>query len=621
MSFSNVRLIYKILGCFALLGVLVGGATYFTLKEMAKVQASYDSLIAEDVVGLQSNMQSNIDINVMLIMAYRHLKSEDPAEMSAIEAEVQKRADGYVALLKSAETLVPASLTEKFEQEIAQFHQVKATFDEFIAASRANDSVRSESLIDKMESQSDSLRGLTRELTNLISENMKKEAAEAASEADAAEIFAMTSISGAMLLAVVLAFVIMQFGVVRPLTRLSGIMQRLAKQDYDVEVTGAARKDEVGLMAASVQTLKDNAIEAMRLREKSLSDERELVNSSIGEGMKRLAAKDLTYRIHEQLPDSYARLQADFNQAMDQLEGVIRSVAVSSSSINSGTQEISSASNDLSRRTESQAASLEETAAAVSEITTKVKQAAEGAVEARDVVAAAKEDATRSGDIVRRAIESMNGINRSSKEISRIIGVIDEIAFQTNLLALNAGVEAARAGDAGRGFAVVASEVRSLAQRSAEAAKDIKTLIGSATAEVEQGVQLVGETGNSLQRIIEQVIRINDVVGKIATASEEQAAGLVQVNTAVDEMDQSTQHNASMAEQATAATQNLAKQSQEMNSLIASFITSARDAIERASAREVRKPVHAAAPMAPKPKARRSAEAATAPRQDQWEEF
>ncbi len=239
--------------------------------------------------------------------------------------------------------------------------------------------------------------------------------------------------------------------------------------------------------------------------------------------------------------------------------------------MSSGTQEISTASNDLSRRTEQQASSLEETAAALDEITATVKKAAEGATHARKVVAGTKVDAEKSGEVVRKAVEAMGGIEKSSQQISQIIGVIDEIAFQTNLLALNAGVEAARAGDAGRGFAVVASEVRALAQRSAEAAKEIKGLISTSTTQVGQGVQLVAETGKSLERIMAKVAEINTVVSEIAAGAQEQATGLQQVNTAVNEMDKVTQQNAAMAEEATAAGRSLAQEAEQLTGLVGQF--------------------------------------------------
>jgi len=212
--------------------------------------------------------------------------------------------------------------------------------------------------------------------------------------------------------------------------------------------------------------------------------------------------------------------------ALEKMQSTLLQITDSTNAIHSGTQEISSAADDLSRRTEQQAASLEETAAALNEITITAKKASEGSTHAREVVAAADEDAKKSAVVVRQAVEAIDTIAKSSQQISQIIGVIDEIAFQTNLLALNAGVEAARAGDAGRGFAVVASEVRALAQRSAEAAKEIKGLILASSTQVENGVKLVNETGKSLERIMGQVSEITTIVAQIAAGAKEQRSGL-----------------------------------------------------------------------------------------------
>jgi methyl-accepting chemotaxis protein len=308
--------------------------------------------------------------------------------------------------------------------------------------------------------------------------------------------------------------------------------------------------------------------------QEALASERALVANSIGAGLAKLASMDLTVRLTEELPEAYRKLQDDFNSAMEQIESSIENVGASSEEIRSGTTEIAQASDDLSRRTESQAASLEETAAAVEEITATVKKTAEGASHARRVVTTAKSQAEKSGQVVHKAIEAMCAIEQSSKQINQIIGVIDEIAFQTNLLALNAGVEAARAGDAGRGFAVVASEVRALAQRSADAAKQIKDLISASAAQVEQGVKLVAETGSALEQIVISVTEINVVVSEIAAGAHGQATGLQQVNTTVNQMDQVTQQNAAMVEEATAATRSLAQQADELSQLVTQFKTS-----------------------------------------------
>ncbi|HEX3984553.1 MAG TPA: methyl-accepting chemotaxis protein, partial [Acidisoma sp.] len=249
----------------------------------------------------------------------------------------------------------------------------------------------------------------------------------------------------------------------------------------------------------------------------------------------------------------------------------MQSVAANTAAVRSGAAEIGQATDDLSHRTEQQAASLEETAAALDEITATVRKTAASVDEARHLVEEARGGAERSGKVVRDAVAAMGGIENSSRQIGNIIGVIDEIAFQTNLLALNAGVEAARAGEAGRGFAVVATEVRALAQRSADAAKEIKTLISASGQQVALGVKLVGETGQALSMIVEQVMRLNGLVGEIAASAGEQATGLQQVNTAVNQMDQVTQQNAAMVEEATAATHGLTHEAEELAQRVGQF--------------------------------------------------
>lgn len=292
---------------------------------------------------------------------------------------------------------------------------------------------------------------------------------------------------------------------------------------------------------------------------------------ALAAALARLSAGNLTTRMDQTFAPQYAQLQIDFNAAMEQLQSTMSVIAQASDGIRSGTNEISMASDDLSRRTENQAASLEEAAAALGEITSTVRRASEGAIQAKRAVNSAKAGAEQSGIIVGQAVAAMSEIESSSRQITQIIGVIDEIAFQTNLLALNAGVEAARAGDAGRGFAVVASEVRALAQRSAEAAKEIKGLISESSRQVASGVDLVGQTGQALKRIVEEVTEINDLVSSIAASSEEQSIGLQEVNTTVLQMDQVTQQNAAMVEQSTAASRQLADETTNLNALIGRF--------------------------------------------------
>ena len=404
------------------------------------------------------------------------------------------------------------------------------------------------------------------------------------------------------------------------------------------------QRDEIGEMAGAVQVFKAAAIEKVRLEADALAagrlTEQERAHNAavlaesaaqqshvvemVASGLSRLSGGDLVHRIDERFPADYEKLRADFNGAMAKLQDTMRHVAASASTIRSGTGEISTASDDLSRRTEQQAASLEETAAALDEITATVRKTAEGSKHARSVVGSARGSAEQSGQVVRQAVEAMSGIERSSREIGQIIGVIDEIAFQTNLLALNAGVEAARAGDAGRGFAVVASEVRALAQRSADAAKEIKALISTSGAQVEQGVAFVGQTGEALGRIVTQVAEIDGIVGEIAASAQEQATALDQVNMAVNQMDQVTQQNAAMVEEATAASHALANETGELTRLIGEFrLGDEAEASRRPSApvaRMERRP--AAAPVrAMRPTGRGGAARAPEPTSDEWTEF
>jgi methyl-accepting chemotaxis protein len=296
-----------------------------------------------------------------------------------------------------------------------------------------------------------------------------------------------------------------------------------------------------------------------------------VVVQSIATGLNRLSNGNLVFRLNTAFAAEYEALRTDFNDAVQTLQQTLQVVSSSAASIQCSTGEITAASDNLSRRTEQQAASLEETAAALDEITATVRKTADGASHAQAVVTKTRDNAEQSGRVVREAVSAMSEISSSSTKVSQIIGVIDEIAFQTNLLALNAGVEAARAGDAGRGFAVVASEVRALAQRSAQAAKEIKTLISASTLQVGKGVDLVNATGKALAEIEAQVVQITTVVTEIAASAGEQASALNEVNTAINQMDQVTQQNAAMVEESTAASHSLSQEAENLAELLGRF--------------------------------------------------
>ncbi len=437
--------------------------------------------------------------------------------------------------------------------------------------------------------------------------------------------------------------------ITRPLDHLADRMRRLASGDLEVEVDGQARGDEVGLMAKAVQVFKDNGLKARdlasdadRLRAEAEGErgraeaerrkteaEQAMVVSALAASLAKLAQGDLTTQIDAEFNGQYAQIKSDFNDAIASLREAMTAISGTTDGIRGGSDEIAAASDDLSRRTEQQAASLEETAAALDEITATVRRSAEGARQASGAATGAKVDAEKSGRIMQEAVTAMTEIEQSSGQITQIIGVIDEIAFQTNLLALNAGVEAARAGEAGRGFAVVAQEVRALAQRSAEAAKEIKTLIANSSSQVERGVKLVSATGEALTDIVGKVSQIDLLISEIAQSSQEQATGLNQVNVAVNQMDQVTQQNAAMVEQATAAASNLKNEANELGRLVLRFETG-QGARRAAPARaQPARPDRQAPPRNPVAKmqakiasfTRPSGGGAAAVAQESWEEF
>ena len=395
--------------------------------------------------------------------------------------------------------------------------------------------------------------------------------------------------------AVAISLLVSSRGITGPIARLSTRMVSLAGGQTREEIDGVDRKDEVGQMAQAVAVFRENALERIRLEQeadanRSLSEKERIARDeqkakeaadtqfavdNLANGLSRLSDGDVSYRISQPFVAHLDTVRENFNASAEKLQSALTRVAENARGIDAGANEIRAAADDLAKRTEQQAASVEETAAALEEITTTVKDSTRRAQEAGHLVAKARTGAEQSGEVVRKAVVAMERIEKSSGEISNIISVIDEIAFQTNLLALNAGVEAARAGEAGKGFAVVAQEVRELAQRSASAAKDIKGLISTSNTQVQEGVELVGETGRALETIVAEVQEINRHVMAIVEAAQEQSSGLQQINTAVNQMDQDTQKNAAMVEETTAASHGLAREASSLNQLLGQFKLSA----------------------------------------------
>jgi len=398
---------------------------------------------------------------------------------------------------------------------------------------------------------------------------------------------------GVMILAVVGFCVLVSVLIGRSLsgaiTRMSVSMEQLAGGALHRTIEGAERSDELGRMARALGVFKKNAEDKVALeaeavaerersevsRRKAAADaielERNSVKQSFGTALARLASKDLSYRMRDDVPDAYKALQENFNRALDTLATAMASVRSSAESIANGTREISSASDNLSERTVRQAACLEESSAAVTELSGIVSTTATASMTTKDIIGVAKRDAEQSTVVVRRTIKAMDAIKSSSQEISQILGVIDEIAFQTNLLALNAGVEAARAGEAGRGFAVVASEVRALAERSSTAAKEIKQIIMRSSIEVDAGNEQVAATGTMIDHIMTQISQIDGGIADIAKRSLDQASAIKQVNAAIADIDQTTQQNAALGEETTAACHQLAHESRRLADMVGEF--------------------------------------------------
>ncbi|WP_299172801.1 methyl-accepting chemotaxis protein [uncultured Brevundimonas sp.] len=562
---------------------------------------------------LRNHMQADMMHDALRSDVFGALLAADPSngiEIDAVEADLAE----HRAIFEESIAENGALATDPEIQ--AALATVEAPLKTYIAAAgrmvdlAKTDPVAAQSLMPDFQAQFTALETAMSGAADIIEATAQK-------NQDAAEATATTGrlvMIGAMIASLLICIGLILGGVrglVAPIRRLTGDLRAMAQGQTEVKLGEARRKDEVGDIARAVVDIQalivDRAraeaaqAEQQRLREEqdrvagdrtreAAAHEQAAVVTGLSRALDALAQADLTVRITDSFPPAYEQLRTNFNAALDGLQQAIGTIAANTGAINAAASEISQAADDLSRRTEQQAASLEETAAALEEVTATVRATASGAVQAAGVVQAARSDADKSGAVVRDAVAAMGEIERSSNEINQIIGVIDEIAFQTNLLALNAGVEAARAGDSGRGFAVVASEVRALAERSAQAAKEIKALISASTTQVGSGVKLVVETGQALDRIVAHVAQIEGLVSEISSSAAEQATGLQQVNTAVNQMDQMTQQNAAMVEQSTAASHSLSQEADVLNAAVARFrvgAASARPAPVRGAPRTV----------------------------------
>jgi methyl-accepting chemotaxis protein len=545
---------------------------------------------------LRNHMQADMMHDALRADVLSAMLATNPANgvaMSDVDKDLKEHSDDFKDAIEKNQKLATDSATRQVLTQVQEPLEAYIAGAQHIVSLAATDPAAAQAALPAFRHQFSVLEVAMSKATDTI----EAEARTSAAKAEAKSKLAQSAMAGLLALGVAFAIALIVFArrtVVGPILELTEDMRQLAAGRTEIALKGANRQDEVGDISRAVRAFQgvivdkarqdSEAAEQRRLAEADAearteaeraerAREQAKVVDALATGLERLAEGDLTQHLPNPFAPEYEKLRADFNAAVAKLQEAMGVISNNAAQISSGADEIAMASDDLSRRTEQQAASLEETAAALDQITATVKTTAESANHARAVVETAKSGANNGGDVVRQAVDAMGEIEKSAQEISQIIGVIDEIAFQTNLLALNAGVEAARAGEAGRGFAVVASEVRALAQRSAEAAKEIKALISASTAQVGSGVDLVGRTGQSLSAIVAQIGQIDGLVTEIAASAQEQASGLAQVNGAVNQMDQVTQQNAAMVEQSTAATHSLKGEAAELQRLIGGFKT------------------------------------------------
>jgi methyl-accepting chemotaxis protein len=581
-----------LIAIFTLIGTIVLSFGVYSITRLQALNANVDEL-SENWMPSGSAAR-NVAANLAgLRIAYRdHVL----ATTDDLRQKAQSKLDNYwktfaesVAKYESLdEDRADATLTNSIRQKMEVYRSIG---EEIVTAARNNKNLEARDLIyTKMAPVGDDIATIANKLVE-INEDGAQYARKASNEVFSTSLFITIAASALSAVLTGLAIWFAFAAIARPIEAITACMRKLADGQIDTLVPYQGRSDEIGHMAAAVEVFRSNALTNERLEreaaaQRELSDQQrqeqtraaeqrasEMAQATTGlaEGLKHLASGDLSFSLSQAFAGEFESLRRDFNAAVSQLAQTLGTVAFASQQFENGTREISQGADDLSKRTEQQAASLEQTAAALDQITANVTSSSKLAEEARSATLLATESATKSGAIVTGAVDAMHQIEQSSEKVSSIIGVIDEIAFQTNLLALNAGVEAARAGEAGKGFAVVAQEVRELAQRSAEAAKQIKELIRNSSLEVRQGVKLVSETGEALKVIEQYVVTVNRHMDSIASSAREQAIGLAEVNSAVNQMDQVTQQNAAMVEQSNAAGAALASEALKLRDLIDQF--------------------------------------------------
>jgi methyl-accepting chemotaxis protein len=640
---DNIKISVKTIGCVLMLAVVSAGLNAFSGITLNRMDNEFAQILEGDAqtrVELARVTRRVAELGYYALAVTTYAPDAEEARKHASEIDASYKAG--MTNLANAMKFSPKRATElqKFERALTDLRAIANA----VAISYLQTETTSAVDVKRLNETLPVLAGDMRVYDEQMSKEMATAMAAANASGDSSLMLIYLLGAAGILFSLLLALWISTAKIAKPLNRLAQRMGALAGGDLAVEIRGQNRRDEIGAMAKAVQVFKDNAValkesEAQAAEQHRAAEEERARNEAVraeaarqvqkvvtglGAGLERMATGDLTYRITDEFVDEYKKVQEDFNAAIAQLQDTIASIALSSTEVSNAASEISASTSDLSQRTEEQAASIEQTSASMEEISVTVKKNAENAQQANQFANDTAAVADRGGTVVAHAISAMSRIEESSRKISDIISVIDEIARQTNLLALNAAVEAARAGEAGRGFAVVASEVRSLAQRSSQAAKDIKDLITNSSNQVQEGVDLVNKAGASLTEIVESIKKVAHIVADIAVASNEQATGIDQINVALTQMDEVTQQNSALVEENAATAKTLEQQSGAMNESVGSFKLNGADgaaAIPSAPVVAMARPAKRTAP-APARRARTQGALALDDKNEKdWKEF
>lgn len=586
----NTRVISKIMSVVVAITVLSAACAVYLVITLQEADSKYRNFISTDEAAAVLVAKASQRTAALGYTAYQVIAHPNDANASSYVSSYLDDMKNLTAHLKQAKALLPASqfLIDEF---IGKANKASDLVFSAIQSAQINDLAAAKVTMQQADALILEVLNQQRKFINTQTAGIAEKSSFLAHGVQSDINIAMVSLFVSLCAALAFALVVSVRGIARPIESLRLRMEALAKGDTSSPIVGVERRDEVGRMATAVSIFRENAIERLRLenetenqrevlerdrtiRERKTTDDatnlRFAVNS-LAEGLRQLANGNVGYQIENALVSDLDALRIDFNTALSKLRAALAIVDDNAKGIDATAIDMKSSAASLAKRTEQQAASVEETAAAVEELTTTLTDSARRAQEVSQLVARTRGAVDTSELAMSEVVTAIEKIEKSSQQISEILGMIDDIALQTNLLALNAGIEAARAGDVGRGFAVVAQEVRELAQRSAQAADEIKKLISISTNEVCHGVALIGRTHRSFGQIVVEIQQVDRHVSAIVKTAGEQAATLQSINDAINEIDQKTQQNAAIVEQSTSSSNDLAFKAGALTALLGQF--------------------------------------------------